>query len=162
MTPAELLALPAIAILLVAAGFDLVRMEIPDRLPLLLLLLTGGVAILSPEVPILSALGAWSAVLLLGLFLFARGWMGGGDVKLLVALAPMAGLGGLPTLLAAIAVSGGLLALALLLARAGVRGWMGDGGPHPLVLKAGAPLPYAVAIALGGGAWAWLSGRLPF
>jgi prepilin peptidase CpaA len=99
------------------------------------------------------------------LFVYARGWMGGGDVKLLVALAIGLPLIGTVQLLTVTALAGGILALVHLMMRQ---------LPHPRLAPAGsslarrvyaverwrqvrhAPLPYGVAIACGG-IWAILS-----
>lgn len=108
-------------------------------------------------------LGA-AGVFAVSFLLWDRGVLGGGDVKLLTALALWAGGGGLlaPFLLIT-AVSGGWLAVAWLSARrAGLilparvavgLSWAG------LPVLPGDPrgLPYGVAIGLGG---AWLVGRL--
>lgn len=94
-----------------------------------------------------------------GAFLcWRRGWLGGGDVKLLGATALAVPPASVPALLAATAIAGAWLALAYLAARRFVTA---PGGPRPrgLVARAlraerwriarGGPLPYAVAIALG-------------
>jgi prepilin peptidase CpaA len=100
-----------------------------------------------------------ACLLLLLFFVFTRGWMGGGDVKLLVALAVGLPLTGVIQLLAVTALAGGVLALLHLVMRL---------LPSPRLAPAGAslvrrvyaverwrhlrhaPLPYGVAIACGG------------
>jgi prepilin peptidase CpaA len=101
-----------------------------------------------------------AAILFLLLFaIYARGWMGGGDVKLLVALAIGLPLTSVMQLLSATALAGGVLALMHLMMRL---------LPYPALAPAGssllrrvyvverwrhlrrAPLPYGVAIACGG------------
>jgi prepilin peptidase CpaA len=90
---------------------------------------------------------------------YARGWIGGGDVKLLVALAIGLPLAGVVQLLTVTALAGGVLALTHLMMRR---------LPFPSPAPAGAsllrrvwaverwrnvrhaPLPYGVAIACGG------------
>ncbi len=47
----------------------------------------------------------------LGLLAFSRGWLGGGDVKLMTAIAAWTGLAGLPLMFLATSISGGALAL---------------------------------------------------
>lgn len=99
------------------------------------------------------------------LLIYARGWMGGGDVKLLVALAIGLPLTSTIQLLTVTALAGGVLALVHLMMRQ---------LPHPKLAPAGssfarrvytverwrhlrhAPLPYGVAIACGG-VWSVLS-----
>ena len=76
-----------------------------------------------------------------GLWLL-RAW-GGGDAKLLAAMAPWVGLAGLPRLLFVMALAGGILALVILL-------------KARLSSSAAAPprhLPYGIAIAAAGTDW---------
>ncbi len=88
------------------------------------------------------------AVLTLGFAAFARGWLGGGDAKLLAACALWMGPGHILTFLFFTAAAGGILALLWLfedrfrfaLARGGLNVQLG-------VTRA---LPYGVAIAAGG------------
>lgn len=107
-----------------------------------------------------------AAILFLMLFvIYQRGMIGGGDVKLLVALAVGLPLTGVIELLTVTAMGGGVLAAAHLMMRR---------LPHPKLAPAGsslvrrvyaverwrhlrhAPLPYGVAIACGG-IWTILS-----
>lgn len=107
-----------------------------------------------------------AAILLLLLFvIYLRGKIGGGDVKLLVALAAGLPLTDVMRLLTVTALAGGVLALVHLMMRA---------LPYPRLAPAGsslvrrvyaverwrhlrhAPLPYGVAIACGG-IWTILS-----
>lgn len=107
-----------------------------------------------------------AAILFLVLFvIYQRGMIGGGDVKLLVALAVGLPLTGLIELLTVTALAGGVLAAVHLMMRR---------LPHPKLTPAGsslvrrvyaverwrhlrhAPLPYGVAIACGG-IWTILS-----
>ena len=106
-----------------------------------------------------------AVLFLLLLVVYARGWMGGGDVKLLVALAVGLPLAGMVQLLTVTAMAGAVLALMHLMMRS---------LPHPRTAPAGsplllrvyaverwrhvrrAPLPYGAAIACGG-IWSFLS-----
>ena len=56
-----------------------------------------------------------------GLLAFARGWLGGGDVKLMTAIAAWTGITGLPLLFIAVSVAGGGLALVYAVGRRLVR-----------------------------------------
>lgn len=157
MSLPELLVLGALLCLVVGAGFDLARFEIPDTLSILLLagallygLLTPGFAWGSHALAVL-------ALFAVGLLLFALGWMGGGDVKLLTAFAAWTGLSGLPLFLTGVALAGGALALLLLLARSGLKLAGRAAQDMPRLFRPGAPLPYAVAITAGGLFWAWRS-----
>lgn len=161
MSLPELLVLGALLCLVVGAGFDLARFEIPDTLSILLLagallygLLTPGFAWGSHALAVL-------ALFAVGLLLFALGWMGGGDVKLLTAFAAWTGLSGLPLFLTGVALAGGALALLLLLARSGLKLAGRAAQDMPRLFRPGAPLPYAVAIAAGGLFWAWRSWPWP-
>jgi prepilin peptidase CpaA len=83
--------------------------------------------------------------------LFARGWLGGGDVKLLCAATLWAGPAGTPTLLLLTGVLGGALALFLLMPfgsqiAMAVRALLGQ--PSMSAERGLAtPVPYGVAIA---------------
>jgi prepilin peptidase CpaA len=143
----------ALALLVVAALSDLVRMEIPDWISLALLalaLLHGWFADGPGPVARLAALAVMVAI---GLLLFARGWMGGGDVKLLMATAPLVGWPGLLAQLGGIAVAGGVLVVVMITVRAALAvRWPAQS--LPLVLRPGVALPYAVAILAGTAVWA--------
>jgi prepilin peptidase CpaA len=143
----QALALAALACVVAAAICDVRAFEIPDELSIALVVLALAYGLLTPGFAWLSHLVAPVAVFAAGLLLFARGMMGGGDIKLLTALAAWTGLQGLLPLLLGISLSGGVLAIVLLVARHAL-----DGRPAPRVFSKDAPLPYAVAI-LGGTLW---------
>jgi len=97
------------------------------------------------------ALGVALAVFLVGAVLFARGWLGGGDVKLLTAAVLWAGPAGTPALLMLTGVLGGALALFLLMPfgsqiTMAIRALLGQ---PPVSTERGmaTPVPYGVAIA---------------
>lgn len=143
----------ALALLLVAALWDLVRMEIPDWISLALLALAVLHAGFAPEPGLLARLAALAVMVGLGLLLFARGWMGGGDVKLLMATAPLVGWPGLLAQIGGIAVAGGVLAVVLIALRPILAARV-PAERLPLVLRPGVALPYAVAILAGTAIWA--------
>lgn len=150
-------------ILMFAASFhDIVARTIPNLLSVLLAALGLLAAATSGHLP--GSLAAAGVVFMISAFCWHRGWMGGGDVKLLgaaaLSLPPLL----VPTFVAAVALSGGVLAIAYglggrvlprlsssrtsharpagLLARAiRVERWR---------ISRGGPLPYACAIAAGG------------
>lgn len=146
--------------LLVACACDLRRFEIPDTLSILILLSAIGYGLATPGFDWLMHGGGLAVMFAGGLALFAAGWMGGGDIKLLVATAAWSGLNGLPAYLVGVSLAGGVLALVLLVSRAGFRtaGIAPDRMPGPL--QPGAPMPYALAIA--GGAFWWVLTVRPF
>jgi prepilin peptidase CpaA len=103
---------------------------------------------------ILAAIGCAAGVIVFGGVLFSRGWIGGGDVKLLAAAALWAGAGAFPPLLLLTGLIGGLLAL-FFLTPLGAR-ITAARDPRPERVSAdnprmrGTPLPYGVAIAAAG------------
>lgn len=154
-------ALPAVffaiyALLLAAAAFcDAWKFIVPNTIPLALAGLFFVAAMVLPgQVGWLSHLGAAAVVLAAGLALFAWGRLGGGDAKLMAALALWTGFDYLVDLLIAISIAGGALALGLVLARRlrrALRGAAPDPSdrPPPRLLVIGESVPYAVAIAPG-------------
>ena len=144
--PAQGLVVLAGLALALAAGFDLARFTIPDIFAAIILV-TGVAHAMIADAPLALHLAAPVMTLAAGLVVFRAGVMGGGDVKLLVAVAGWTGLGGLASVMLAISVAGGMLAVVLVLARGAAK--MFASTPMPRVLQGGAPLPYAVAIAVG-------------
>lgn len=139
--------------LLVAAGFDLWRFEIPDGLSIAILVSAALYLATLPFDQVPSHLAAGGLVFAVGLFVFSRGWLGGGDVKLMAASASWATLSSLLPMLTAIAVAGGVLAL-LLIGLRFIAGRLGSAPDQlPLLLQPDGPVPYAVAIAAGIMLW---------
>lgn len=105
---------------LLRAGIgDLTTMRIPNRLIVTLLL---GYAVLAPlsghtPLQILQSLIVAAAVFCLAFGAFAAGWMGGGDVKLIAAVALWLGPLHVPAFLLWTAMFGAVLTLVLLLLR---------------------------------------------
>jgi prepilin peptidase CpaA len=157
----NILSVATLLLLLAAAGYDIATRLIPDRISLGLLCI--GIATrLGDGVLALVASASVACLLFLGLVLLhARGILGGGDVKLAAALAV-----GLPPLTildflqATVLAGGGLGLFYVLLARLPLLRLapLPPGAPLPRRLLAmecrrirrRGPLPYAVAIALGG------------
>lgn len=136
-----------------AAVMDMLTMTIPNRISLLMVagfmaavpfsgLDAGGVA---------NHVGAGAMMLALGILMFAQGWLGGGDAKLLSATALWLGFTNILPYLAIVGVLGGFLAMALLLYRS---------MPPPLLLCREAwalrlhdkscGIPYGIALAAAG------------
>src|SRR5678815_2587985 len=102
------------AVMAVAAFEDFRRLVIPNLLPIVLCALWPVYFAFAPSFyGALTSIGCALAVFLVGAVLFARGWLGGGDVKLLSAATLWAGPAGTPTLLMLTGVLGGALALFL-------------------------------------------------
>jgi prepilin peptidase CpaA len=137
-----------------AAVADSRRLIIPDRYALAVVVAFAAAALGRPLAE--TGLGVLTglAVFAIGAVLFARGWLGGGDVKLIAAAALWAGPSGLALLLQVTAFAGAALALVMLvrLRRRTPGGWAMQA---PLA----APMPFGVAIAAGG--LAVLAGHLP-
>ncbi|MBO9575941.1 MAG: prepilin peptidase [Sphingobium sp.] len=141
--PAPVVALSALLalMLLYGAATDLRARIISNRLNLAIALLaplwwwaTG----LSPWPGIALQIGVAAGVFALFSALFAIGMMGGGDVKMLGALALWLPWQALVTLLVVMALAGGLITLATVI-------------HHRVAQKDGQPeVPYGVAIALAG------------
>ena len=160
-----------LALMIFAALEDARARRIPNWL-------TGGLVALYPlyvltsPVPVAwpGALGAALAVFLLGWLLFARGVMGGGDVKLISAAVLWAGLDHLVLFAIVTSLAGGVLALGSLfraryawfyilpLARLGLVTGRGtrpmpeeqEGAPEAAGRSLDDTLPYGVAVAAGG------------
>jgi prepilin peptidase CpaA len=97
----------------------------------------------------------FAAVLTVGTFLFGRGWMGGGDVKLLAGCALWFDLSSGWKALVAIALVGGVEAVAVILLRK--LPWPDGWRQQVLLLKPREGIPYGIAIALGVASMAvWL------
>lgn len=150
-------ALAALACLVAAAVFDVVTYEIPDTLSVVLLGAALGYGLVTPDFDWLSHGLAVLLMFGVGLLLFSRGWMGGGDIKIMVAVAGWTGLHGLPMQLAYVAIAGGGLALALIIARRGLAAAGRTPDLLPKLFRRDAPLPYAVAILIGTVWWAMLT-----
>jgi prepilin peptidase CpaA len=147
-----------ILLLLYVAVIDIATRLIRNEICLALALL-GIASQFANPMQITESLVATTILLLLLLVIYQRRWIGGGDVKLLVALAIGLPLMGVIQLLTITALAGGVLALVHLMMRL---------LPYPNLAPAGsslvcrvyaierwrnlrhAPLPYGVAIACGG------------
>jgi prepilin peptidase CpaA len=151
-------------LLLTAVLTDIRWLRIPNLIPLLLVGLFVVVAALSVltarPVDWPSHLLAGGIVFAAGIGLFAWGKIGGGDVKLLTAVALWHGLGLLPGLLLWTALLGGVLGLGFLfLRKSGLAAVLTARGVSSVVLEDGAGIPYAVAIV---GACGFMLPYLPF
>src|SRR6201981_3173462 len=119
-----------ILLLLYVAMIDIATRLIRNEICLLLALLGIASQFASP-IQVAESLVAAAVLLLLLIVIYQRGWIGGGDVKLLVALAIGLPLIGVIQLLTVTALAGAVLALAHLMMRL---------LPHPRPAPAGSPL----------------------
>jgi prepilin peptidase CpaA len=154
ITAITILPLIALACVVAAPVFDLLKYEIPDFLSIAIVAVAIIYGLVAPDFGWLSHLASTALVFAVGLLAFARGWMGGGDVKLLTAIATWTGLEGLLLQFVATALAGGGLALVLIAARSGLALAGVDAARVPRLLRRDAPLPYGVAIAIGTCWWA--------
>ena len=150
------LVLASIAILLAAAMHDIAARTVPNWMAATLAIL--GLATQIMHGRAITGLAAGLAVFLLAAFCWRRGWMGGGDVKLLGAAAIVVPPGDVANFIAVVALTGAVLALVYLGARR-ITAAPSAQRPARLVARAcrverwrirrGGPLPYACAIAAG-------------
>jgi prepilin peptidase CpaA len=112
-TFATFLILLATASLLFAALHDIAFRTIPDWVPVALAADGVALCLLNHRLP--AALASGLLVFALAAFCWWRGWLGGGDVKLLGASAILIPPGLVPGYIAAVAITGGGLALIYIL-----------------------------------------------
>lgn len=153
MEIAVILLLSVLPVLVIAAGLtDLTTMTIPNRISLLLILgfVPAALAVGLAPGQIALHFGLAVGALFLGAGLFALNLLGGGDAKLMAAVALWLGLDGVLVFVLATAVAGGLFSLGLVLAR-GAPGLAQVAGPAWLgrLLTPKGDIPYGVAIAAG-------------
>lgn len=155
----------ALSLLALAAWSDLATRTIPDWISAVLALLGLGLRAADGLSALAASFGIAGVLFMALAALHARGIIGGGDVKLIAALALGLAPIGTSQMLFGIACAGGVLAILYLALRA-------LPAPKPPVQGAGTlrrviaaerwrsrrrgPLPYAVAIACGG-AWVLLT-----
>ncbi len=140
----------------IAAVFDTWKFVIPNAIAVALVVLFIATALLLPFemtwMEWLSHVGAAVAVFIGGAVLFAFNKMGGGDIKLLTAVAFWAGFEHLTELLLYVAVAGGVLAIGLIVLRKLIVS-LGSAITRlaevklPRVLLNGEAVPYGLAIA---------------
>ena len=154
----QILSVCTIPVLLGAALTDIRARRVPNQLSALVALIglcsraAGGGLLLS----LLAAVAVFGVLYLFWL----RGWLGGGDVKLLAACVLAVPAGAVGDLLLAVSLSGGILALIYLVLRPALPHASPAGGQRMTSLRRilriegwrirrGGPLPYACAIAAG-------------
>jgi prepilin peptidase CpaA len=143
------------ALLLAAAVWDALSYRIPNLLCLALVATWPFHLSALPVTGLAGALTAAGIVFAFGCIAWLRGWMGGGDVKLLAIVALWAGWPEIVATFFVISIAGGLLALAM---KTPVRRFFGRAatGEANVIPAVDAPaLPYGIAIACGGWFLAW-------
>lgn len=129
-----------------SAVSDLRAYTIPNWTSLLIAACFLVTALFTPYAPLVPGILAGGGVLVLGLGMFAMGWMGGGDVKLFSALALWCGPSRLASFTLVTSLAGVVLALVLLspLRR------FAPTATEEARSATRQPMPYGVAIAAGG------------
>jgi prepilin peptidase CpaA len=141
------------ALMIIAAFEDLRRLVIPNALPLALCVLWPlYIAPTASLVGTAGAVGCAAIVFFAGALCFSRGFLGGGDVKLLTAATLWAGPGLTPSLLLVTGVLGGALALVLLVPPCAhlatlARVKFGADAELQSSHRLTTPVPYGIAIA---------------
>lgn|SRR5487761_2354239 len=143
--------------LLTAAVHDVIARTAPNWTAAVLAV--SGMALRLLHGQALAGLSVGLVVFVVAAFCWRRGWMGGGDVKLLAAAAIFVPPADSFTFIFIVTMAGGVLALIYLAARRFVRA-PAPVRPNTLLARAlraeqwrirrGGPLPYACAIAVGG------------
>jgi prepilin peptidase CpaA len=133
--------------LLVAAAEDAARLRISNYTSVAVLVLALVAVALEGFSPALwENAVVFVAVLVVGTFLFGRGILGGGDVKLLAVVCLWFDLRGSLGLLTSVMIAGGILALLILAARMFTSNKTNN---RIAVLNKNAGIPYGIAIAAG-------------
>jgi prepilin peptidase CpaA len=135
-----------------AAAMDLLTMKIPNRISAVMVLAFFPLALLLGlgAWDILNHVGAGLGVLALGILLFIPGWFGGGDAKLMAAIALWIGPDALVPYFIYAAVTGGFIAMAILSARSVPLPRLLLGEAWALRLhRQDAGIPYGLALAAG-------------
>ena len=144
------------AVLIAAAAQDVWQRRIANVFPLLLMVLFAALVVWrGVSVSVLYNIDSFALIFTAGAFLFSRSILGGGDVKLLAAVALWFELSRLPVLILAVTLCGGAIA-ALFIARRLLLP-VKAGGPGGLRRRSGT-VPYGLAIAAGAIAVAWFYG----
>lgn len=135
-----------------AAAMDLFTLTIPNRISVVMVLVFFPAAALAGLgwVEIADHVGAGVMVLGVGVLLFAGGWFGGGDAKLLAAIALWIGFDHLFPYLLYVAIAGGFLAMMFEAARSVPlpRVLLGEQWAHRLH-RPDSGIPYGIALAAG-------------
>jgi prepilin peptidase CpaA len=141
------------AALAFAGSMDLFTMTIPNRVSLGLV---AGFVVAAPfssldAAGVLGHVGAGALMLVIGILMFARGWLGGGDAKLLAAVALWLGFDRLMEYLVYVSMAGGLLAFMILLYRSLAPPlWLCNQDWAMRLHARTGGIPYGIALAIGG------------
>ncbi|QIK95682.1 hypothetical protein G7076_03635 [Sphingomonas sp. HDW15A] len=131
-----------------AAAVDVWKRQVPN-IAVIIVAVTGLLAffLTGNFDKIWQPLAVATVTIIVGVPLFARQWVGGGDIKLLAATACWFTAKGALQLLTAVLLAGGVLALTFLALRLARRSKVSAGSQGGI--------PYAVAIAIGASVQVW-------
>ena len=150
MSPEIVLLLVFPAAMAFAAASDLLTMTIPNRVSLVLVARFAVAAIVVglPTRTVALHIASGAMALLIGFVMFARGWLGGGDAKLLASASLWLGFENLPQYGLLVSLAGGVLALSILLYRAWLPPLFIPGPAWALRLHdRNVGIPYGIALA---------------
>mgnify|MGYP000644984440 CR=1 FL=1 len=153
----DIFAMYLIFSMLAVIYFDVTRYTIPNWLCGSLILLYPIAIWMAPgTVDWQMALVAMLVVFAVGYVVFSRGWMGGGDIKLMTACALWVGWHSLLSFVFLVAIFGGVLSVVLVVGRK-VYPFipkLRDKKP-PRIFQKDGPVPYGLAIAAGFLVYIW-------
>lgn len=157
------LMLISVILLLASASHDLIARTVPNWMALALALVGLTQRAVAGSIP--GGLIAGLTIFILAALCWRRGWLGGGDVKLLGAASMVVPPSNVPAFICAVALAGGILAVMYLTANrlAASPKRLSRTRPSPAAMglfrralraerwriRRGGPLPYACAIAAG-------------
>lgn len=147
-----IIVLAALLLTFYAAISDYKSLTIPNWISIALLTLYPAAVFTAPtEIDWLYGVFVGGGVFVIGFCIFALGGLGGGDVKLLVALSAWSGLGLLVPFLFSVVIAGGILVIFILIreARKQPKGVGTFFGNIRAVMRTRTPVPYGVAIGFG-------------
>jgi prepilin peptidase CpaA len=136
-----------------AGAMDLFTMTIPNRISMVLVVAFGAAAAMTGMgwAGLANHVGAGLLMLCVGIGMFALGWLGGGDAKLLAATALWIGFEHLAGYLIVAGIAGGLLAIAILMYRSILPPlWLARQGWALRLHGARTGIPYGIALAAAG------------
>jgi len=136
-----------------AGAMDLFTMTIPNRISIVLVVAFGVAAAMTGIgwAGLANHVGAGLLMLCVGIGMFALGWLGGGDAKLLAATALWIGFDQLVPYLLVAGIAGGLLAIAILLYRSIMPPlWLARQAWALRLHASRGGIPYGIALAAAG------------
>jgi prepilin peptidase CpaA len=142
-----------------AAAMDLWRLRIPNLFPVAIVaLFVAWIGLHGTVAGVWQNIAMFAFTLVGGTFLFSRGWLGGGDTKLLAAIALWFDFAGAAGLFLYVALGGAMLSLVFVALRRMMPAHLME-TTKAAALKPRGPIPYGIAIS-GGAVLAILGGGI--